>query len=146
MPAVFVRTIISPTRMSSARKILPLLSPIMKPAIIGRSRPRVASVWPRATVIPNLLDARSIPFMISERIFSFDPGGSRIVHRYQTGFAPAVAMSLALMYTECSPIRLLVPVIGSVVSIRIGSYLTAAISLPIPGPTSSLGFRLPTWE
>src|SRR6266702_7621655 len=67
-----------------------------------------------------------------------------MVHRYHFGRAPVVAMSFALISTECCQIWLGVPVIGSAVKTRTVPFcLTAAESRPIPGPRRTLLSFLP---
>lgn len=102
----------------------------------------MTSVWPPQSVTPKLEHARSVSRkMRRTKVKEVLLSGSSKVARNQSGRAPIVAISLALMFTAYQPIRSEVKVIGSVFATRYLSPISiTAASSPNLGPRTTREF------
>src|SRR5262245_4851912 len=116
-------------------------SPSIVPAMIGRSRPCVTSVWPPTSATSSSSHAAcSSAKSRSTDASVVEPAGKSSVARNHRGRAPRTAMSLALTWSAYQPTSAVANVIGSLVATRYRSPMSmTAASSPTRGPTTTRG-------
>ena len=119
MPTPPVRMMALPGRIPDDRVSAPFrTSPSIVPTTMGRSMPRVTSVWPPISVTPISAQASRVCNMISCGSVVGEPSGRMTVMTSQRGVPPIAAMSLAFTCAAYQPSSAVANVTGSELTTR----------------------------